>query len=385
LRDQPEDDRTLVVVCASGGGIQASAWTARVLTGLQTRYGDDFARAIGLISSASGGSVGTMHYLDHFDVNRGCPNPDNLDSVFDRATRNSLAATAWGLSGPDFLKALCFPVFAPRRRDRGWAIEETWRRALQHGGAVLSDWGRFVEAGQMPCPVFNATVVETGDRLLLSPLAMKHALETGETEDFFSLYGAKDIDVVTAARLSATFPYVTPVCRPDPKKEPASSFHVADGGYFDNFGISTAAQWIDKVVLAAPRHLGIKRIQLLEVNAFPEPAEAADHPSGWVASIAGPLIALLNVRSSTQTARNTTELDLLRRVCWGKVRVDRIPLRFRLHEKDDPRAPFRGRGGGYQPPLSWKLTRVEKEAVDTAWHLLEDEGSTLIDLDRTWL
>jgi hypothetical protein len=386
LKDQPEDDRTLVVICASGGGIQAAAWTTRVLTRLQARYGEKFARAVGLISSASGGSVGTLHYLDRFDVERGCPPADELEAVFEQATHNSLSATAWGLSGPDFLKAAFLPWIAPKRRDRGWAIEEQWRKTLKHDGASFADWGKHVLAGEMPCPVFNGTVVETGDRLLLAPLAMKHAIEARETEDFYSLYGDKDLDVVTAARLSATFPYVTPVCRPDPAAQPAAGYHVADGGYFDNFGVSTAAQWIDKVVLNAPRQLGIKRIQVLEINAFPEDSADSDmQSSGWWYSVAGPLVALLKVRTSTQTSRNDTELEFLRRVCWGKVRVDRIRFRFALESGGKAQAAFRGREGTYQPPLSWKLTKTEKAAIDQGWSHLEDEGSSLIDLDRVWL
>lgn len=390
LSRQPENDRTLVVVCASGGGVQAAAWTARVLTNLQLLYGGDFVQAIGLISSASGGSVGTLHYLDHFDVEAGCPPVLELDTIFERTTRNSLSATAWGMSGPDFLKAAFLPWAVPRKRDRGWAIEEQWRNTLEHDGATLADWGKHVKGGQMPCPVFNATVVETGDRLLLAPVAMRHALETNETEDFYSLYGTKDVDVVTAARLSSTFPYVTPVCRPDPRLEPDSSHHVADGGYFDNFGTSTAVEWIDKVVLNAPGQLGIKRIQVLEINAFPEPApQKKESESGWLHSFAGPLIALLKVRTSTQTARNANELDLLRRVCWGKVNLDRLSFRFSLgQETGDSKvgtAAFRGRKGDYQPPLSWKLTRAEKEAIDAGWDQLEEEGSTLTTLDRVWL
>jgi hypothetical protein len=53
-----------VVVAASGGGITASLWTARVLTALQGEVGTDFTRSIRLISSVSGGSVGTMYFLD---------------------------------------------------------------------------------------------------------------------------------------------------------------------------------------------------------------------------------------------------------------------------------------------------------------------------------
>jgi len=55
--------RTLVVVTAAGGGIQASAWTAQVLTGLHERYKNTFTQSIGVISAVSGGSVGVMFFL----------------------------------------------------------------------------------------------------------------------------------------------------------------------------------------------------------------------------------------------------------------------------------------------------------------------------------
>jgi hypothetical protein len=382
LAMQPDGDRTLVVVCASGGGIQAAAWTTRVLTGLQQRYGGRFVRAIGLISSASGGSVGTLHYLDHFDLEEGCPPDHEFNAIFEQATHNSLAATGWGMAGPDFLKAAFLPRLIPKDRDRGWAIEERWRLSLRYGMTTLAKWRKCVLRGKMPCPIFNATVVETGDRLLVAPVPLRDALEATETEDFFTLYGDTDLDVVTAARLSATFPYVTPFCRPNPDHRPESEYHVADGGYFDNFGVFTAVQWIEKIVLDAPDHLGVNRIQVLEVNAFPEPdPDAKKDGTGWLHSVAGPIIALVNVRNSTQTARNDAELELLDGICGEEVTLERVSLRFTL--QDDGARAFRGLGGTYQPPLSWKLTATEKNAVHEGWERLEG-GSDLELLDKVW-
>lgn len=78
--------------------------------------------------------------------------------------------------------------------------------------------------------------------------------------------------VRTAARLSATFPYVTPIARHSLGIHLA---HVADGGYFDNFGVFTAVNFLDDFVLQDGRHgksvateLGLKRILVLEVRAF---------------------------------------------------------------------------------------------------------------------
>ena len=59
------DDR-LIVVAASGGGIQAAAWTAQVLSGLDTENDGNFGPKVRLISAVSGGSVGAMYFVDAY-------------------------------------------------------------------------------------------------------------------------------------------------------------------------------------------------------------------------------------------------------------------------------------------------------------------------------
>jgi hypothetical protein len=61
----------IIVVSANGGGIQSAAWTARVLSGLAEQFErqgqgnlDRFLHSIRLISGVSGGSVGTMFFVN---------------------------------------------------------------------------------------------------------------------------------------------------------------------------------------------------------------------------------------------------------------------------------------------------------------------------------
>jgi hypothetical protein len=61
------DDPGIVVVAAAGGGIQASAWTAKVLAGLDSAVSagssNAFRTSLRAVSGVSGGSVGLMYYL----------------------------------------------------------------------------------------------------------------------------------------------------------------------------------------------------------------------------------------------------------------------------------------------------------------------------------
>jgi hypothetical protein len=86
--------RPLTVVATAGGGIQAAAWTAQVLTGLQSECkADKFASSLLLVSSVSGGSVGAMFALAPYDNAGTYPSdPESLRRVRYNASRSSLKA-----------------------------------------------------------------------------------------------------------------------------------------------------------------------------------------------------------------------------------------------------------------------------------------------------
>ena len=115
-------------------------------------------------------------------------------------------------------------------------------RLQQLLGVKLSEWFDGVRTGKRPANVFNATLVETGDRLLFSTTYMPvgNPPTPPARWDFheFHLNDQKtqtlDVAVVTAARLSATFPYVTPAARPEEGGPNKAHLHIVDGGYFHN-------------------------------------------------------------------------------------------------------------------------------------------------------
>ena len=431
LKNQGPDNRTLVVVCASGGGIQAAGWTVKVLTGLQEALGTEFTKAIGFISSVSGGSVGTMYYLDRFDFDqdKGHPPEEELNKIFNSATANSLDATGWGLAYLDLWRFIGFPwilkILKLGQKDRGTAIETDWKGKLKKNPEdskdtpTLDTWRNQALDGQIPIPVFNATLVDNGYRFLLSPMTfIKQSNEGKKYQDFNSLYGKDnyDIDVTTAARLSATFPYVTPICRnsypdnhqkQDNNHKQENNYHVADGGYFDNFGVFTAVEWLDKVVLEKLKQdLQLKKIIILQINAFPSSAQQNKNSStkkGWLMSLAGPLLAGFKVRSSTQTDRNELEIEFLKNKYVKQeekpekqenqekqedLLIEHVKVEFpdmkekNLNEIEEEYGSndddgqkwdlFLNDEGEYEPPLSWKLSEFEKAMIQYAWNKVKD-------------
>ena len=93
-------------------------------------------------------------------------------------------------------------------------------------------------------PIFNCTNGSTGARFLWSPIQLieRDDGRTCDPEELVYAYPDWDLNVVTAARLSATFSYVSPICRPVRNDADYPLVPFADGGYADNEGILSVVQ-----------------------------------------------------------------------------------------------------------------------------------------------
>ena len=128
----------------------------KVLTGLQEVLSPIFTQSIGWISLVSGGSVGSMYYLDCFKPTEGFPPNNQLEDIFKSSTKDSLDAVGWGLAYPDLLRFIGVPFLVPKMEDRGNAVEIDWRGELQepNNPPSLSKWQRKVADGTIPIPIF---------------------------------------------------------------------------------------------------------------------------------------------------------------------------------------------------------------------------------------
>ncbi len=340
---------TLVVVAASGGGITASLWTAYVLQQLAADLSvtaNDFHDHVALVSAVSGGAVGAMYYIDAFHLasptDDGRPDADDMASIVDRSADSSLSAVAWGLVFLDFNR----PIFGRwlGAHDRGWALERQWDRRLDHTGTTIGSWADGVRAGWRPVPVFGATEQETGARLALTPVAMPDGGTGG-------VHG-RDLRVVTAARLSAAFPYISPEPRPEGDDAASAGYHLADGGYYDNSGIAVALDMVEQWLASTP-HPAVTKIALVEIRA----AGLADRAPGVRADslsneLTGPLETLYNVRSTSQRERSEDAINLARKGWNSAYQVRMEHFLFRLTNDQ---------------PLSWHLSHDDVALIEDHW------------------
>lgn len=341
-------DRDLIIVTAAGGGIQAAAWTSRVLTGLHRQTDGEFSNSICMISAVSGGSLGSMMYLSNFpelDEAHGeiAATDEVLDHIDAVATEQSLTAAGWGMVFPDLIRgAVPFGSYlAGTHRDRGHAVEIVWRSRM------YSTWGRFVRSdwrlrdlaagirnGKLPGVVFNSFGIDTGQRILISPCVLPDNVAQRSNLGVRYVEYARgiglDLPITTAVRLSASFPYVTPTSTPQhgpwiqnaDDKDVASllkNVHFGDGGYTDNEGIMTALDFARAIANntsgQSVSERGFKDIVLVRIAPFPLPTDLPHKDKrSWVVTqkYAGPPLGIYKARIASQGERGDWEFDLMK-------------------------------------------------------------------------
>ena len=366
----PGPSPVLVVVTASGGGITAARWTAEVLTRLEEAT-PGFGESLVLLSTVSGGGLGALYFVDAYRDGRAPEGRVELERLRDQAALSSLSATAWGIVYRDIWQGL---HVLDESRDRGWALEQSWIRRMQDKEATLMKWAADARAGRRPVQIFNTTEAETGERLLLAPMRMMRAPRQHEgpepcapedgsggtvwrVRNFLDVHPGADIPIATAVRLSATFPFVSPMARPGPGTVPDdTAFHLGDGGYYDNHGVVSAIDFLRDVL---PAHYQMTQSSpgtrpkaiLIQIRA----SELRDRPArsghGFRYATLGPVAALLNVRTTSQALRDDIDVDLLKSEWAG--RVDVLSWTFTLRNPD--------------APLSWHLTRDDIAGIQRGW------------------
>jgi len=256
-----------ILVAAAGGGIRAAWWAEHALADIAARRcgpHDVFA-----VSSVSGGSVGTAvldsaptipaAYADMAEF----AGPDALAAGIDGLLLHDMVA---GFTGLDLPAAQMPP--GDRFSDRADLIETAWQDEdtnldqpfpLRH---PMLPWRL----------LFNSTDANSGCRAIIAdrPLPappgpqdttgltcdLRSAVPGGGSFDFFArLPCMQDIATVTAAMLSARFPYITPsgvitACRD--KNTIAGQF--VDGGYADSSGLITLADLLPNLTAALRAH-----------------------------------------------------------------------------------------------------------------------------------
>ncbi|HEY2729093.1 MAG TPA: hypothetical protein VGK52_04075 [Polyangia bacterium] len=306
----------LVIVATSGGALRAGIWTLNVLGALEARI-PGFLRHVRLITGASGGMVGAAHLVSALDE-RG-PTGAKLDArwfdgLIEGAAKDSLTPIT---------RALIFPF-----DDRGRALERSWERGTKGRLAMpFRALMRGEQEGWLPSLVYAPMLVEDGRRLFVSNLDLgaitwaRRPWPTPGEPDLPSISsvqlfacagdGIDDIKLSTVARLNATFPWVTSAAllTSDPDRR------VVDAGYYDNYGVDIATQWMRKnAVWLEDNTSGVLLVQIRDGATYETDPRAEKGPGrvhARISFLTTPVEAFLAAREASMAFRNDQKVEAL--------------------------------------------------------------------------
>ena len=253
-KNQPEDKPKIVFICSSGGGQRAALWTLHALQNADSAVDGQLMKKSVLITGASGGMIGAAYfrenYLRSLEIKDSVSGRQNLDNI----ARDNLNTVIFSLLVNDaFLKFRKYEYEGKSyAMDRGYAFERNLSDNLDNVlDKKVADYSTQEQAAIIPTMVLSPTIANDGRKLYITarPFSFMSIGETARDSskfrgiDFLRLFadhGSKDLDFMTALRMSASFPYITPtISLPSrPRME------IMDAGISDNFGISDAVRFL---------------------------------------------------------------------------------------------------------------------------------------------
>jgi hypothetical protein len=372
----PSDKKPkMVFLCVSGGGKRAALWS---FTSLQTAdsltHGKLFDNSM-LITGASGGLIGASYYrelklqeklgrnINPFDKShRQKISTDNLNPMIFSLLANDLFVgfTKFQYAGFQY------------QRDRGYTFEEQLNQ-ITDGlmNKPISAYDSLEMNAVIPMMILTPTIVNDGRKLYIAsrPVSFmnyeitnfekyqSHKYSGVDFQRMFKDHGAKDLRFLSALRMCATFPYITPNTTL-PTEPP---IYIMDAGISDNFGLTDAARFLYayKDWIAE----NTSGIILLSIRDSPKLGTIPKHEGQNIFdAFTQPISSVYNNFEHFQDI--TSDMTIGYAKSWFKNNIDRIDIEY---EAEDFTPVLQNmdsiRKHNSRASLSWRLTTREKQSI----------------------
>ena len=337
-----------------------------------------------LMSCVSGGALGASYFRELYLRNKLGEASDPYDEIhLDKVSDNKLNPIVFNLITNDMLLDINTCQYQGRvyRRDRGYALEE---QVNQCTDAILDkplkDYQIPELKSMIPMLLLTPTIINDRRKLFISPHQVAYMGTTLTKEKFteesecgkvrgvdfmrfFRGQGAPNLRFLSALRMTATYPYVLPsITLPS---DPA--IEVADGGIFDNFGITDAVQFIRVFQDWIEKHTS--GVVLVTIRGTAKEQEVSRGALKYLPSKRNnPIDTLQNTWLNIQDIRNENLIKLADTNLGHSVEV----IEFQY-------AAIRQGQSKYAQPkeasLKWYLTNREKQHIIQSIHTQDNQSA----------
>lgn len=367
----PDKKPKLVFINTSGGGLRSSLWTFYTMQRIDSLSEGKFMKSIQLITGSSGGMVGASYLRELYALKQKNNDVNYYSEVYlNNMSKDILNPIAFSIATSEwFYPIKDFQVDNNTyAQDRGYSFETKLNLNTNNiFDKRLGDYKKPESNSTIPMMVFTPCIVNDGRKLLISPVGISYLTQNPRTKNinysklfdaidysrFFERQGAAKTLYTSVLRMSATFPYVSPIVSlpSEPRIE------IMDAGLRDNFGLETTLRFINTFNdWIANNTSGIVIIQIrdkhknvpIDENPSQTLMEALSRPMG---SFYGSLFEVQDYNQNQQIQMADT---------WCKSKIDIIDLQLRNERKD-------------KISLSWHLTNKEKGKVLRSIDLPENQ------------
>ncbi len=355
----------MVIINTSGGGLRSMLWTYRGLQVADSMLDGTLMERTALMTGSSGGIIGAAYFrqIQQYDQDKGTSDRFS-HAVLDEISGDVLNPVAFSFVTNDMFIRYRSVRDGNRRYtlDRAAAFER--RLNANTRGMLDVRLGEMAQAereARTPMLVVSPTSINDGRRLVIAaqdasyltsitPSASVHLQSQAEAIEFrrlFAAHGPDSLKLSSALRMSASFPYITPITTL-PSQPP---MRVMDAGVRDNYGyrvtlawLATFQDWIEA------NTSGVVVLQLRDTQK-----QLEVHPSSG--SLMGRVLDPIGSVYDNFVRAQDQDYDLMLHLFdpTGNAPLEVIDVQL-WHDRSE------------RISLSWHLTRVERERVLRSVH-----------------
>jgi hypothetical protein len=372
----PDDKKPkMVFLCVSGGGKRAALWALNALQTADSMTNGKLMENSILITGASGGLIGASYFRElKLREKLGEDSKPYANSHRDRISTDNLNPLIFSLLANDLFVGFTKFEYAHNYylRDRSYTFEEQLNQITE--GLMdkpITAYSEYETRAVIPMVILTPTIVNDGRKLYIAsrPVSFMNAdvlnfpnysFTKYSGVDFHRLFanqGGQNIRFLSALRMSATFPYITP----NTTLPTSPPIQIMDAGISDNFGLSDAVrfqyafkEWILE---------NTSGVIFLSIRDSPKLGTiSAKGGQTIVDDFTQPISSVYNNFENFQDINSDLQISLMK--TWFKGSINRIDLQYQtenyvpiLQEMDSIRQ------NSARASLSWRLTTREKHGV----------------------
>ncbi len=385
---QPDTLPRAMFLCVSGGGQRAALWTVNALQKADSVLGGKLMDRAILISGASGGMIGASYYRElMYQRSLKKMIPDEAEQLR-RIGKDNLNSVIFSLLVNDAFFRVRKYTYAGQQylKDRGYVFELNLNENL--GGVLgkkLMDYSQPENDAVIPMMLMSPVISNDGRSLYISTMGMSF-MNVKEQQDrfgegkirgvgfreLFKDQASDSLSFLTALRMSASFPYITPTV--NLPSEP--SIEIMDAGIADNFGIGDAVRFVHVFRHWFNQNTSGITFLIIRDSRKNAPIEPKGGTS-LIQRLTYPIASVYNNLGNIQDINNDILLDVMGG--WLGVPVETVELEYNTYTNIDEQyllsAKESERKQLERASLSWHLTTKEKKNVISNIQLTNNQAA----------